>query len=140
MRCPSRLRISSLHATFALLAVCTAAACSGGNSDVGATGTAGAGSEAPLAVEVSQTYITVENRTGAPLVGGQIEIIPRGILPPFKTLLPRLETGSKRDVLLNAFRGNDGTPFSRAITRARRVKVTARDQGGKVYEHEVPFN
>jgi len=42
--------------------------------------------------------------------------------------------------VLNTFRSNDGTPFSRAITRARRVRVTAKDRAGTMYAHEVPFN
>lgn len=132
MRRPPRVRVSTLRATLTLLAVCAAAACSGG--DPGAGGSV----EAPFAIKISQTYITVENRTGAPLVGGQMEIIPRGVLPPFRATLPRLEAGGRSDIMLNTFRGS-GTPFSRAIARARSVKVTAKDQFGKVYEYEVPF-
>jgi hypothetical protein len=140
MRCPLGVRVSTLRATLTLLALAVATACSNGSPEEGATGTAGSGEEAPFAVQISQTYITVENRTGSPLAGGQMEIIPAGVFPPFKTTLPRLETGSRRDVLLNTFRSNDGTPFNRSITRARRVKITAKDAAGKVYEHEVPFN
>jgi hypothetical protein len=141
MRCPPCVRASLLRAIFPLLALCTAAACSGGNPEgAGATGTGGEGVAAPVAITVSQTYITVENRTGAPLVGGNMEIIAGGAFQPFRTSLPFLEIGSKRDFTLNTFRSNDGTPFSRAITRARRVKITAKDRAGKVYEHEVPFN
>ena len=132
MRCPPRVRVSILRALFPLLALCTAAACSGGGPEgAGATGTGGEGVAAPVAITVSQTYITVENRTGAPLVGA---------FPPFRTSLPFLEIGSRRDFTFNTFRSNDGTPFSRTITRARRVKVTAKDRAGKVYENEVPFN
>ena len=85
-------------------------------------------------------YITVENRTGGPLAGGQMKIIPAGIFTPFRAALPYLEAGSNRDITLNTFRSNDGTPFNRSITRARRLKITAKDRAGKVYEHEVPFN
>ena len=141
MRCLPRVRASILHASFLLLLLCTAAACSGGDPEAaGATGTGGEGAAAPVAITVSQTYITVENRTGAPLVGGDMEIIAGGAFPPFRTTLPFLENGSRRDFTLNTFRSNDGTPFSRTITRARRVKVTAKDRTGKVYENEVPFN
>src|SRR5688572_7449350 len=100
MRCPSRVRASILRATFPLLVLCTAAACSGGNPEAGATGTAGAA--APVAITVSQTYITVENRTGAPLVGGDMEITQLGVRPPYRTALPRLEAGGKRDITLNS--------------------------------------
>ena len=134
MGCPSCVRASILRAAFTLLAISTAAACSGG--DPNAAGTSGAG---PFVIEIAQTYITVENRTGAPLVGGQLEIIQAGVLPPFRSTLPRLENGARRDILLNSFRTRDGTLFNRAIARARRVKVTAKDLSGGVHEQEVPF-
>lgn len=136
MGCPLRVRASTLRAAFTLLALSTAWACSGGN-ETGAAGTSGAA--APFTIEVSQTYITVENRTGLPLAGGQMEIIPAGVLPPFKSTLPRIENGAKRDVMLNTFRASDGTPFNRARARARTVKVTAKDLNGAVHELEVPF-
>ena len=132
----SRVRASILRVVFTLLVVSTAAACSGGSPEADAAGTSGAG---PFLIGIEQTYITVENRTGAPLAGGQLEIIPAGVLPPFKSTLPRLENGAKRDVMLNSFRASDGTLFNRGIVRARRVKVTAKDVNGGVHEQEVPF-
>lgn len=135
MCCQLNVRVSTLRRTLTLFALCAAAACSGGNPEAGTAG----GEEALFAIEISQTYITVENRTGGPLVGGQVEIIPVGILPPFTSRLPRLEAGGETTILLNTFRGS-GTFFNRAITRGRNVKVTAEDQFGEVYEHEVPFN
>jgi hypothetical protein len=138
MRCPSRVRVSILPALFICLVGFGLAGCSGGNPQAGAIGTGGA-ANAPFAIEIAQTYLTLENRTGGPLVGGQMEIIPGGVLPAFKATLPRLENGSRRDFRLNQFIGNDGTPFSRSI-RARRVKVTAKDPLGKTFEYEVPFN
>jgi hypothetical protein len=138
MCCPSRVRISPLPVLFICFAACAAAACAGGNPQAGAIGTAG-DADTPFAIEIAQTYLTLENRTGGPLVGGQMEIIPGGVLPPFKTALPRLENGTRRDFRLNQFVGNDGTPFSRSI-RARRVKVTAKDPLGKEFVYEVPFN
>ena len=138
MRCPSRVRISPLPILFICFAACAVAGCAGGNPQAGAIGTGG-DADAPFAIEIAQTYLTLENRTGGPLVGGQMEIIPGGVLPAFKAALPRLENGSRRDFRLNQFVGNDGTPFSRSI-RARRVKVTAKDPLGKEFVHEVPFN
>jgi len=138
MRCPFRVRASTLRLTLTLLALCTAGACASGNpEEATAAGTAGAGT--PFVIEVAQTYITIENRTGAPLAGGQMEIIPRGVLPPFKSTLPRLENGARRDIMLNTFRAADGTLFNRNLARARTVKVTAKDQSGKEYAFETPF-
>ena len=138
MRCPSRLGISTLSALSICLAGFVLAGCSGGNPQAGAIGTGGA-ADAPFAIEVAQTYVSVENRTGGPLLEGQMEIIPAGVLPSFKASLPRLENGARREFPLNRFIGNDGTPFGRAI-RARRVKVSAKDLLGKEFVYEVPFN
>jgi hypothetical protein len=133
--------VSILRALLPLLALCAAAACSGGDPEAtGATGTGGEGAAAPVAITVSQIYITVENRTGAPLVGGDLEITQVGVRPPYRTALPRLEAGGKRDIMLSTFRATGGTPFNRGVARSRSVKVTAKDLAGKVYENEVPFN
>lgn len=137
MRCPFRVRASTLRVALTLLALCTAGACAGNPEGAAAAGTAG--SDARFVIEVSQTYITIENRTGAPLAGGQMELIPRGVLPPFRSTLPRLENGAKRDIQLNTFRAADGTTFNRNLARARTVKVTAKDQSGKEYTFETPF-
>jgi hypothetical protein len=138
MRCQSRVGVLTPSALFICLAAFAVAGCSGGNPQAGAIGTGGAAG-APFAIDVAQTYVSVENRTGGPLLGGQMEIIPGGVLPSFKAALPRLENGARREFPLNRFIGNDGTPFGRAI-RARRVKVTAKDPLGKEFVHEVPFN
>ncbi len=132
VRRQARVRVSTLGVTLTLLTVCAAAACS--DADTAANSV-----DAPFGVEVSQTFITVENRTGGPLVGGQVEIIPVGILPPFTSTLPRLETGGITEMGLNTFRGGGG-PFNRRIARGRSVRITATDQFGEVYEHEVPFD
>jgi hypothetical protein len=137
MRCPSPVRTSLLPVLFICFAACVVAGCAGGNPQAGAIGTGGA--DAPFTIEIAQTYLTLENRTGGPLVGGQMEIIPGGVLPAFKAALPRLENGSRRDFRFSQFVGNDGTPFSRSI-RARRVKITAKDPLGKEFVFEVPFS
>ncbi len=138
MRCQFRIRAFVLRVTLPLLALCAASACGGNPEEAAAAGTAG--SEAPFVIQVSQTYITIENRTGVPLAGGLIEIIPRGVLPPFKSTLPRLENGARRDVQLNTFRAPDGTTFNRNLARARTVKVTAKDVNGKEILFETPFD
>jgi hypothetical protein len=94
---------------------------------------------APFGVAVSSMYITVENRTGTALVDGTVEILPAGRIVAFRAPWPRMEVGDKRDFMLNVFRGTDGTPFRRGVIRARRIKVSARDLAGKLYEREVPF-
>ena len=39
----------------------------------------------------SQTYITIENRSGNALAEGLIELVPSGVLAPFRRELPRME-------------------------------------------------
>ena len=106
--------------------------------DCGAAGTSGA--NAPFGVEISDTSLTIENRTGEPVVGGDLEIVPLGILPPFKTQLSRMEATAKRQVMFNAFHGSDRTPFDRRVTRAKLVKISGKGRTGKVFELQVPFN
>jgi hypothetical protein len=95
---------------------------------------------ASFGIDISSMYLTLENRTGTALIDGRIEIIPPGRTVVFTTAWPRMEIGEKRDFMLNVFRGSDGTPFRRGVIRARRVKVTASDLAGKIYEREVPFH
>lgn len=135
MGCP-RVRASILRLTVTSLALCAALACAGGSPESGAAGTAGA---EPFGLQVTPAYISVENRTGAPLVGGQLEIVQTGILPPYRSNLPRLEVGSKQDLPLANFRDRDGTNFNRSVARPRTVRITAKDLNGKEYEQEIPF-
>jgi hypothetical protein len=94
---------------------------------------------APFGVELSAMYITIQNRTGTALIDGKVDIVPAGRAVIFTTRWPRMEVGDRRDFLLSVFRGSDGTPFRRGIIRARRIKITAKDLNGKLYEREVPF-
>lgn len=135
MGCP--LRVSILRAIVTLFVLC-AAACGGNPESAGAAGTAGT-ADAPIAVTIENTYVTVENRTGVPLLNGEMVIDQIGVRPPFRANLPRLENGMVRDFTLNTFRTADGTVFNRTIARARSLKLTAKDVNGKTYEQEIPF-
>ena len=130
MRPPPRVRISTLRVTLTLLAVCAVTACSGGGVQ---------SVDGPFFIEISQTYVTVENRTGSPIVEGEVSIVPVGILPPFTARLPRREPAGVAAILLTTCRGSGG-PFNRNIANARTVMVTATSQQGEVYEHEAPWN
>src|SRR5262245_44602974 len=139
MRCLSVSRGLVLSASFTFLAACAQAGCSSGTRvEAGAAGTSGG--SAAIGISFSPTYLTIENHTGTPLVEGEVAIVPSGLMPPFHASLPRVESSGKQDRLFSAFHGNDGTPFRRGITRARRVRITATDINGKKYQQEVPFN
>ena len=139
MRCPLVSRGLALSAATALLTACVLTGCSSGpRAEAGAVGTAG--NRPAIGLSFSQTYLTIENHTGVPLVEGQIEIVPVGLMPPFRTTLTRIEADGKQDLPFNRFRGSDGSEFRRGIARARRVRISATDLTGRHYQQELPFN
>ena len=95
---------------------------------------------APVVVTVSQTYLTVNNKAGSALIDGIIELVPSGVLPPYRTSLPRVESGSNREVRLDRFAGAGGARFLRGAARIRSVRLSATDMTGKVHKREVPFD
>jgi hypothetical protein len=107
-----------------------AVACRGGAAD---------DPNAPLGVTVSQTYLTIANRSGSAIANGQIELVPAGVLAPYRMQMPRIESGATRDVQLDQFSGAGGARFRRGVARMRVVRVTATDMTGKTYKQEVPF-
>src|SRR5262245_51234592 len=86
---------------------------------------------APIGVSVEQTYLTIENRSGVALAEGLIELVPSGVLAPYRRELPRIESGAKRDVQYDLFSGAGGARFRRGVTRIKLVRVTAKDMAGK---------
>jgi hypothetical protein len=106
------------------------------------TGCGGAAQDpnAPVGFTTSQTYITIENRSGNALAEGVIELVPSGVLAPFRRELPRLESGAKRDVSYDLFSGAGGSRFRPGVTRIRAVRITAKDVSGKTYKVEAPFD
>ena len=65
----------SLVVGCALLVRCFAAGCRGGAVD---------DPNAPVGVTVSQTYLTIANRSGSAFADGQIELVPAGVLAPYQ--------------------------------------------------------
>ncbi|HEY9462348.1 MAG TPA: hypothetical protein VIR54_04625 [Vicinamibacterales bacterium] len=120
----------SLVACCALLLPLVAVACRGGAAD---------DPNAPLGVTVSQTYLTIANRSGSAIADGQIELVPAGVLAPYRMQMPRIESGATRDVQLDQFSGVGGSRFRRGVARMRAIRITATDMTGKTYKQEVPF-
>lgn len=94
----------------------------------------------PVAVTVEQTYLTIANKSGSALVDGTIELVPAGVLAPYRTSLPRVESGGSREVSYDVFSGAGGAHYRRGGTRIRSVRLTAIDNTGKTHKREVPFN
>jgi hypothetical protein len=120
----------SLVAGCALLASVFVVACGGAAVD---------DPNAPVGVTVSQTYLTIANRSGSAFADGQIELVPAGVLAPYKMQMPRIESGANRDVQLDQFAGVGGARFRRGVTRIKTVRITATDMTGKTYKQEVAF-
>jgi len=94
---------------------------------------------APFTIAFSETYLTIRNQSNSALTGGLIELVPSGVLAPFRTKLPRIETGASRDVPYEQFGGTGGARFRRGSMRIRTVRVTATDVVGTTHKREVPF-
>ena len=109
---------------------------------LGATGCGAAAQDTKAAVgfTTSPNYITIENRSGNALAEGLIELVPAGVLAPYRRELPRLESGAKRDVPYDLFSGAGGARFRPGVTRIKSVRITAKDVSGKTYKVEAPFN
>jgi hypothetical protein len=134
MRCHSVLADVVLPSLCAV-ALAGAVACGGSTSGVASAASA----DALIGLALSETSVTLDNRTGTSLVKGQLTITPAGVRPPFFVVLPRIQSGEKRTFALDQFRTNDGTQFNRSLARAKAVKITATDLNGKTHEYEIPF-
>ena len=137
MRCQFRFRGSLLLLPYVMCGALALSACSTGESvEAGAVGTS---ATAPLTVTNSSTAMTIENRGSVALIDLKVEIEPRGMRPPFRTTVPRIEAGGTFNVPFNQFRSADGTPFQRGSHRAQSVTFTATDAAGKAVVQEMPF-
>ena len=105
--------------------------------ETGAVGASGEGKTA-IMVQSSSLYVTVENRSGAPLLDLRVAINPTGVMTFTKTI-GRLETGEKRDLALGEFSARDGTSFNLRVVRPQIIVVTAADLLGKKYEVTTPW-
>jgi hypothetical protein len=96
------------------------------------------GASAPIGLQTSDLFVTVQNKAGTPLINVTVTIMSVTGLP-FTRLVSRMENGAKRDISLSEFSGRDGTPFSSRIVRPKRVRVTGEDLTGNKQEAEVPW-
>lgn len=95
--------------------------------------------DAPIGVQTSQMFVTVENKAGLALVDVDVAILPVGGPIVFTKFVARVENGEKRTLSLGDFTGQDGTAFSLRLARPKTVRVKAKDLVGKKYEVAVPW-
>lgn len=130
----------SFFALVALAAGWLAIGCSDTLSTQGERGAVGTSAQAPapITVQTSSMFVTIENRANQPLLNVKVALKPpSGTL--FATSISRLETNEKRDISLSDFRSPDGTWFNLRMMRPRQVLVTANDLVDKKYEVTVPW-
>jgi hypothetical protein len=124
----SRRALAPLVGAIALGSVLSA--CSDSSVD-GAVATAGQ-SEFITIDTKSPPFVTVENRSGQPLLDVNVTL-KSGILT-FSDSISRLETNEKRQMRHNDFASRDGTTFSLRLTTPRDVLVSAKGMDGKAFE------
>ena len=108
------------------------------SSEAGALATTGI-EPAAIALDTSNSYVTITNNAGRPIEDVRLAIQPIGNSPPFTSTLRRMENGEKREISLAQFRSNDGTTFNPRVLRARQVTASATDIVGKKIELTKPW-
>lgn len=100
--------------------------------------TAQAAANAPIGIETSQLFVTVENKAGAPLTDLEVAIVTVSS-QRFTKVLSRIEDGEKRDVSLSDFAGRDGTTFNLRFNTPKNVEVKATDVASRKYDVVSPW-
>lgn len=102
-------------------------------------GSSGDAASNAFAVQTSQLFVTVENRSGLTLSDIRVAIVPVGRATLFTSSIGRMDPGEKRDISIANFRGREGTPFNLRVHRPISVEVTATDINQKQYKTEVDW-
>ena len=93
--------------------------------------------DAPIGIETSQLFVTVENKAGIALLDVKVAVLTPGA--PYTYIFSRLESGEKKDVPLSSFSSRDGTSLSLRMVRPRAVQVTGTDMVKKQYDVKAPW-
>ena len=131
----SRRVLASLVGAVAFGSILSACSSTISSNSVGTTGET---ADAFVIVDTSAPpIITVENRTGQPLVDVTLSI-KSGMLT-FSDRVSRLEANEKRPIRHGDFTSRDGTSFNLRVARPRDVAVSAKNLEGKTFEATVPW-
>ena len=93
--------------------------------------------DASIGIETGQLFVTVENRSGGPLI--DLTVTVQTPSAPYTYMISRIEAGQKRDVAVNSFSSRDGTGLNLRLIRPRSVKATAKDLTNTPYEAQVTW-
>ena len=93
--------------------------------------------DASIGIETGQLFVTVENRSGGPLI--DLTLTVQTPSAPYTYMISRIEAGQKRDVAVSSFSSRDGTGLNLRLIRPRSVKATAKDLTNKPYDTVAPW-
>jgi hypothetical protein len=96
-----------------------------------------AAADAPIGIDTGQLFVTIENRSGGPLIDMTLTVLTPSA--PYTYMISRIEAGQKRDVPVSSFSSRDGTGLNLRMIRPRNVKATAKDLTNKPYEAQVAW-
>ena len=115
----------------ALAATMSQAACASDKETVQAA------ADASIGIETGQLFVTVENRSGGPLI--DLTLTVQTPSAPYTYMISRIEAGQKRDVAVSSFSSRDGTGLNLRLIRPRSVKAAAKDLTNKPYHAQVAW-
>jgi hypothetical protein len=91
--------------------------------------------DSSIGIETSQLFVTLENKSGGPLVDLVVTVQTGGA--PYTYRVWRMEAAEKRDIPLSSFSSRDGTSLNLRMVRPTRVQVAAADLTQKKYEAQA---
>ena len=115
----------------ALAATMSQAACASDQETVQAA------ADASIGIETGQLFVTVENRSGGPLI--DLTLTVQTPSAPYTYMISRIEAGQKRDVAVSSFSSRDGTGLNLRLIRPRSVKAAEKDLTNKPYQAQVAW-
>jgi hypothetical protein len=86
----------------------------------------------PIGIETSQFGVTVDNKSGVPLV--DLAVIVQTPSMDFTSSIPRLEDAEHHEIRIDDFTSRDGTHLNLRVEQPRSVRVTASDITHKPYD------
>lgn len=91
--------------------------------------------DSPIGIQTTQLAVTIENRSGLPLVDLRVTVRASGLA--FARTITRLENAERRDIRIDEFTSPDGTHLNLRSARPTTVGAEATDINGKAYAVET---
>lgn len=92
----------------------------------------------PVTLTTRGTQVSIANRSGQPLSGVVLTVVPFG-QTSYSKPLGSLETAGQMSVALSELKAQNGSTFNPMLVRPKLVKLTAMDSSGRQYDVEMPW-